>query len=164
MSSRLFQQIREKNGLAYTVYSSLSPFLDSGVFTVYAATSPSKVALCLRLIEEESKAVCEKLLSADDLRMAKESLKGTILLSADSVESRMTSLAMNELTFGRQIPLSETLATIDATTPEDLRRVARQMFKGDPIVTLLGPTPKKELRAKLRVQVPSRLPSGIRIG
>jgi predicted Zn-dependent peptidase len=157
MSSMLFQEIREKNGLAYTVYSSLSPFLDSGIFNIYAATSMGQVPLCLRLIEECVGKVTKDLLSADEITMAKENLKGTILLSADGVESRMSSLATNELSFGRYAPVSETIRMIEEVTPQDVRRLARRLFgDGKRSLACLGPRPSKSVRAKLRPEIPAR--------
>jgi len=123
MSSSLFQQIREKNGLAYTVYASFSPYIESGMLTVYAATQPSRAALCLKLIEEECSRLSKKPLSQRELDRIKENVKGTLLLASDSVESRMMSLGRNELYFGRAIPMQETVKGIDAITSEDLLRV-----------------------------------------
>lgn len=151
MSSALFQEIREKNGLAYTVYSSLSPFTDSGVFTVYAATAMAQVPLCLRLIEDCVVKLKRDLLSEEELQTIKDNLKGTILLSSDSVESRMSSIAKNEIFFGRYVPVDEVCKAIDAVTPQDVRRVARKLLKpGKSGVLALGPRPSRQVRAKLK--------------
>lgn len=151
MSSRLFQEIREKRGLAYTVYSSLTPFSDTGVFSVYAATGIAQAPVCLRLIEEAAQKVTEELLPETELRLIQENLKGTILLSSDGAESRMFSIARDEMIFGRYLPVEEMLAQIDAVTPEDIRRVARQYLgavrKG---IVLIGPKPPRSVRSRLR--------------
>ncbi|NDD92806.1 insulinase family protein, partial [bacterium] len=97
MSSALFQEIREKHALAYTVYSSLSPFLDSGILSVYSATLPARVPSCLKLIEETVMRLTKELLSEEQLKEIKDSMKGGILLSDDSVEARMSSMGRNEV-------------------------------------------------------------------
>jgi predicted Zn-dependent peptidase len=129
MSSTLFQEIREKNGLAYTVYSSLSPYVDTGVFSVYAATSPQKVGLCLKLIEKCLQDVMKKSLSQKELRLVQENLKGSILLSADSVESRMMSIAKNEMYLKQYLSIDEVCRRIDQVTPSELKRVAQSLFQ-----------------------------------
>jgi predicted Zn-dependent peptidase len=142
MSSQLYQEIREKKGLAYSVYSSLSAFKDSGVFSVYAATSMNQVGTCLRLIEESAYRLQRELLPASELKVIQDYLKGTILLSADSVENRMESIAKNEIFMGKYVSVDEVCKMIDAVTPQDLRRVARKFFK--PVRKMLKPIfPKK---------------------
>ena len=150
MSSVLFQEIREKNGLAYTVYSNLSPFLDSGLFTVYFATGMNQVPLCLKLVEESVRRLGTKILSEEELEKLKDNLKGTILLSSDSVESRMSSVGRHEMFFGRFISVDEVCREIDAVRPADIRRIARKIVSsGQPSVLALGPKPTAALRAKL---------------
>jgi predicted Zn-dependent peptidase len=150
MSSTLFQEIREKNGLAYTVYSSLSPYTDTGIFSIYAATQAAQVPLCLRLVEacvEQAKA---KPLKKTELEILKDNLKGTILLSSDSAESRMSSIARNELVFGRYISVDEVCAQVDAVTPEDIQRLAGKLFSDqERSILVLGPAPKRNALSKL---------------
>jgi predicted Zn-dependent peptidase len=149
MSSVLFQEIREKRGLAYTVYSNLSPFHDSGLFTVYVATGMNQVSMCLRLMQEAFSKTCKELLPESELQTVKDNLKGTILLSADSVESRMSSIARNELYFGKAFTVEEVCDRIDEVTPEELRRVARRLFQSDKQSLLaLGPRPSAAVRAR----------------
>lgn len=151
MSSRLFQEIREKRGLAYTVYSTLTPFQDSGVFSVYAATGVAHAPLCVRLIEEAAATVRDELITRAELRLLQENLKGTILLSSDSAESRMFGIARNEMIFGRAVPIREMLAEIDAVTPEDIRQVARRYLGQDRKgILLVGPKPAASVLARLR--------------
>ncbi|OFZ53107.1 MAG: hypothetical protein A2428_03385 [Bdellovibrionales bacterium RIFOXYC1_FULL_54_43] len=150
MSSSLFQEIREKKGLAYTVYSSLSPFMDSGVFSIYAATGPNQVPVCLRLIEECVERMKRNLLSDEELRTVKDNIKGTILLSSDSVESRMSSIAMNEIFFGKYMGVDEVCAQIDAVTTDDVRRLARKLLRGERRSLLfVGPKPTRQMLSKL---------------
>jgi predicted Zn-dependent peptidase len=144
MSSTLFQEIREKEGLAYTVYSSLTPFFDSGVFAIYAATRASEVSLCIELIEKCVSQIKNKTLTKKQLDLVKENLKGTVILSSESVESRMTSIAKNEIYFGEYMSVAEVCRQIDAVTPADLRRVAETLFKTqDRSILALGPKPLK---------------------
>ncbi len=149
MSSSLFQEIREKNGLAYTVYSSLSPFVDSGVFSIYAATQLEQVPLCLSLVEECIQKVKKKGLSRSDLRMIQDNLKGTILLSSDCVESRMSSIAKNEIFLGRYVSVKEVCKEVERVTAQDIQRVANQLFCQDKrSVFALGPKPTPKIARK----------------
>jgi predicted Zn-dependent peptidase len=161
MSSALFQEIREKHGLAYTVYSSFSQFIDSGVFYVYAATGANQVPLCLKLIEECIQKLKTDLLSAEELKSIQDNLVGTILLSNDSVESRMSSIARNEIYFGKYASAEEICKMVYAVKPEDLRRLARKLLKGeDRSILALGPKPSrgvmKKLKSKYKIAFPAR--------
>lgn len=150
MSSTLFQEIREKNGLAYTVYSSLAPYTDTGIFSIYAATNASQVPLCLKLVEECVRQVKDKPLKKKELETIKDNLKGTILLSADSAESRMSSIARNELVFGRYVSVEEVCKQVDAVTPEDLQRLAHKLFADEQrSVLVLGPKPSQAVLKKM---------------
>lgn len=151
MSSSLFQEIREKNGLAYSVYSNLSPFVDSGVFSIYAATGMKQIPLCLKLIEKCIEQIKSKPMPLQELRMIQDNLIGTVLLSSDSVESRMSSIAKNDIFLGRYFPLEETCKQIKAVKPEDLRRMALQLFQNDRrSVFALGPKPSPRVLGGLR--------------
>ncbi len=152
MSSSLFQEIREKNGLAYTVYSSLSPFIDSGVFSIYAATQLEQVPLCLRLVEECIQKVKNKGLSKADLRMIQDNLKGTILLSSDCVESRMSSIAKNEIFLERYVSVKEVCREIERVTIADVQRVAGQLFENSRrSIFALGPKPSLKIAKKFGI-------------
>lgn len=161
MSSALFQEIREKNGLAYTVYSSLTPFMDSGVFSIYAATGLNQVPLCLRLVEECVDRLKRNFLTEDELEVIKNNLKGTILLSSDSVESRMSSIAKNEIFLGKYVPVDEVCKLIDEVTPQDIRRVARKLLReGRRSIFALGPKPTRQLLGKMKSSVPWKIFKG----
>ena len=146
MSSALFQEVREKHALAYTVYSCLSPLSDSGIFSIYCATNVNQVPLCLKLIEKCLSRLRKKELSKAELRTVKNNLKGTLLLSTDSVESRMSRIARNELFLGQEMTTEEVCRRIDQVTPNDLKRLANQLFQeGKASVLALGPKPKGKL-------------------
>lgn len=140
MSSRLFQEIREKRGLAYAVYSFVSSYSDTGLIGVYVGVDKSNTADVISLIVKEMKRLKEAPIDSSELSNAKEHLKGGIFLSAESTDNQMTRLAHNEINFGRHIPLEELTAHIDAVTAEDIMSLARDLFK-DKSVTLaiLGP-------------------------
>jgi predicted Zn-dependent peptidase len=151
MSSSLFQEIREKNGLAYTVYSNLSPFVDSGVFSIYAATSPEQTALCLKLIEKCVTQVKKKPLSKKELTLIQNNLKGTILLSSDNAESRMCSIAKNEIFLREYISPEDVCRQIDRVTPEQIQRVAHELFQNKHrSIFALGAKPNAKVMKELK--------------
>lgn len=129
MSSRLFQKIREERGLAYTVYSAVNAFLDTGVLMVYAATSPSRAREVLGLVLQELAELRDQGPTPQELEVAKEHLKGSLMLSLESTSSRMSNLARQEIYFGRQFTLGEVLAGLEAVTVEAVHEVSRQLFR-----------------------------------
>ena len=140
MSSRLFQNIREKQGLAYAVFSELTPYSDAGMMTVYAGTAADTVGQVIDLTIQEFRALKEALVTEEELRRSKNHLKGSLMLSLESTSSRMSNLARQELYFGRFYSLDEILAGIEAVTREELQSLARQYLQSDQIaVTVLGP-------------------------
>jgi len=139
MSSRLFQNIREKQGLAYTVFSDLSPYRDAGMFSVYAGTSRENARQVVKMVMAEFRRMKEELVSEDELRRAKDYLKGSMLLSLEYTGARMSNLARQELYFGRFITLDEIGEAVERVTPDDLQQLARLLFIPDRIaVTVLG--------------------------
>ena len=139
MSSRLFQNVREKRGLAYAVFSGLSAYRDAGSFTIYAGCSNDAVGEVIDLVVEELRGVKQTPVPAAELQRAKDHLKGSLMLSLENTASRMSHLARQEIYFDRQFGLDETLQGIDAVTPEDLQRVAADLFKTDSLAaTVLG--------------------------
>jgi predicted Zn-dependent peptidase len=140
MSSRLFQNIREKRGLAYAVFSTLSSFRDAGCLSIYAGTATERAAEVVQLIVEEFRRLKETPLSDEELQRAKDYLKGSLLLSLESTMSRMSNLARLEMCFGRYISLDETAAEVDAVTTDAVLAVARELFATDRLaLTVLGP-------------------------
>ena len=140
MSSRLFQNIREKQGLAYAVFSELTPYSDAGMMTVYAGTASETVGQVIDLTIQELRALKESPVTEEELRRSKNHLKGSLMLSLESTSSRMSNLARQELYFGRFFSLDEILAGIEAVTREELQALAQQYFQTDLIAaTVLGP-------------------------
>jgi predicted Zn-dependent peptidase len=146
MSSRLFQEIREKRGLVYEVSSFLTPYRDAGQFGIYAGTGREHVKETLRLIRQETDRVCSDLLSERELRSAKEMLKGHFLLGMESTDNRMTSLAKSELCFGRQRTAEEIVEKIEAVSSEAVRTLAAGMFRPAALsIAALGPVREEDL-------------------
>ena len=144
MSSRLFQEIREKAALAYSVECDFIPFSDSGVFTVYLATAPKSLKQCLAILARELQHLKETPLSEQELNLVKGQLKGTILLCADQMETRQESLGRNEVVFGRYVPVEEIIEEIERVTPQRIQKLAQNVFvKGrESIVTLSRNKPR----------------------
>ncbi len=139
MSSRLFQNIREKRGLAYSVYSDLSLYQDSGALLVGAATSLAKTEEVLQLTVKEFRRLKKTPVTDEELRRAKDQLKGSLMLSLESTSSRMANLARQHLYFGRFFELDEILESIEAVTPDDIQQIARDSFQSDQLaLTILG--------------------------
>jgi len=144
MSSRLFQEIREKRGLAYNVYSFNASYVDSGMVGVYAGVSPDKLTECLDVTQHELERLCEHGVDKETLDEAKAFTKGNILLASESVDSQMARLASSEFHFGRQLPMDEVVAQIESVTIEEIRTVAEMAFSQKPAVAVLGPDPSEE--------------------
>jgi predicted Zn-dependent peptidase len=139
MSSRLFQNIREKQGLAYSVFSELNPYRDTGCLAVYAGTSPAAARQVIDSILEQFRLLKQEPVPADELQRAKDHLKGSLLLGMESTASRMANLARQEIYFQRQIPIEEMLERIERVTAEDVQLCARELFDPKQIaLTMLG--------------------------
>ena len=139
MSSRLFQNVREKRGLAYAVFSGLSAYRDAGSFTIYAGCSNEAVGEVIDLVVEELRGMKSVAVPDAELRRAKDHLKGSLMLSLENTASRMSHIARQEIYFERQFGLDETLQGIERITPDDVRRVATELFKdGSLAATVLG--------------------------
>jgi predicted Zn-dependent peptidase len=139
MSSRLFQNVREKRGLAYAVFSGLSAYRDAGAFTIYAGCSNEAVGEVLDLCVEELRGVKHGEVPATELQRSKDHLKGSLMLSLENTASRMSHLARQEIYFDRQFGLDETLVGIEKVTAADVQRVAADLFQnGSLSATVLG--------------------------
>jgi predicted Zn-dependent peptidase len=139
MSSRLFQNVREKRGLAYAVFSGLSAYRDAGSFTVYAGCSNEAVSQVIDLVVEELRGIRLSEVPAAELQRSKDHLKGSLMLSLENTASRMSHLARQEIYFDRQFGLDETLQGVERVTPADVQRVAADVFKGGSLsATVLG--------------------------
>ena len=141
MSSRLFQNIREKRGLAYSVFSGLSAYRDAGNLTIYAGCANEAVGEVIDLSVEELKTMKRAPVAESELRRAKDHLKGSLMLSLENTASRMSHLARQEIYFDRHFGLDETLAGVEAVSADDIQRVARDLFSnGSLAATVVGPS------------------------
>ncbi len=140
MSSRLFQNVREKRGLAYSVFSGLSAYRDAGSLTIYAGCAADRVEEVVDLCVSELRALKQAALPPQELRRAKDHLKGSLMLSLENTASRMSHLARQEIYFERHFGLDETLAGVERVTAADVQRVASDLFaNGALAATVLGP-------------------------
>ncbi|HEU4488917.1 MAG TPA: pitrilysin family protein [Actinomycetota bacterium] len=140
MSSRLFQEVREKRGLAYAVYSYSSMFADTGTFAVYAGTTPQNAHTVMDIIASELAAVAEDGITPAELERAKGHLRGALVLSSEDPGSRMNRLGRQQLGLGEIIPLDELIARFEALEIEQLKRVAGEILgAGSPHITVVGP-------------------------
>jgi predicted Zn-dependent peptidase len=128
MSSRLFQNIREKQGLAYAVYSELAMYRDTGCMAIYAGTAVETASQVIDSIVKELRELKENLVPAEELRRAKDNLKGSFMLGLESTSSRMGNLARQELYFRRFFTLDEMLESIEAVNAEQVQQIAQEFF------------------------------------
>jgi predicted Zn-dependent peptidase len=139
MSSRLFQNVREKRGLAYAVFSGLSAYRDAGSFTIYAGCANEAVGEVVDLVVEELRGIKQAAVPEAELQRAKDHLKGSLMLSLENTASRMSHLARQEIYFDRQFGLDETLLGIERVTAAEVQRVAADLFRdGALAATVLG--------------------------
>lgn len=149
-SSRLFQQIREDRGMAYSVFSFHSAYLDSGMFGIYAGTSPEHVRDVVQLIYDICDDTAEKGLTESELKKGKEQVKGSMMLSLESTSSRMSRLGKNELVLGRDVSLDETIAGINAVTSEDIKRVAERILNQPFAIAAVGPVEETDFTSFMK--------------
>ena len=139
MSSRLFQTIREERGMAYSIYSDLNPYRDTGTLCVYAGTSSGKALEVIDLVLEELRKLKQEPLGADELKRAKDQLKGNILMGLESSSSRMANLARQEMYFHQFVTAEEVIARIDTVDAAQIQAMAQGLFRPESVaVTLLG--------------------------
>jgi predicted Zn-dependent peptidase len=139
MSSRLFQNVREKRGLAYAVFSGLSAYRDAGSMTIYAGCANDAIGELIDVVVVELKRIKDEVLPGSELRRAKDHLKGSLMLNLESTSSRMSHLARQEIYFDRQFGLDETLEGVERVTLDDVQRVARDLLRdGGLAATVLG--------------------------
>ncbi len=136
LSSRLFQEIREQRGLAYSVYSYHSTYADTGLFAVYAGTNPAKTDEVIKCIREQVNILKSKGISEEELRRTKAQIKGNLFLGLESVSSIMSRLGKTELTFGRVKTAEETVEELEKVTTEDVARVMNRLWLKDKISIL----------------------------
>ena len=139
MSSRLFQEVREERGLAYSVYSATSLYSDSGLLMVYAGTAPTRVAEVLSVIDDQVAALLADGVTDQELTVAKGYLEGSLLLGLEDSGSRMGRLGRSELSRGEVVPVDEHVARIRAVTSADVTRVVRRVLAGPRSLAIVGP-------------------------
>jgi predicted Zn-dependent peptidase len=140
MSSRLFQEVREKRGLAYAVYSFISAHVDTGMFGVYLAVSPGQALEAVGLVAEEIRKLTRRSVDPAELNGAVEYTKGNLLLASESADNQMVRIAQNEIHFQAEIPLETVIERIESVRPEDLLQLAGDLFPpAGMVLTLLGP-------------------------
>ena len=148
VSSRLFQEVREKRGLVYSIYSFLSGYSDVGTITVYAGTRAKEVPRVVELVCREITRINRTGIDRKELARAKNQMKGSLMLSLESSHSRMSKLAKDELIYGSRTSLEDMLAQIDRVTPDQIHAVGRQLFTMDRLaITGLGPISSRALHA-----------------
>ena len=140
MSSRLFQEIREKRGLAYAVYSFISSHVDTGMCGVYLGVDPKHARKTTLLILNEINRLATEAVEAAELSGAIEYTKGSLMLASESTDNQMVRTAQNEIHFGRNISLEEVLEKVESVTPDDILDLAGQLFGRNQMgLTMLGP-------------------------
>jgi predicted Zn-dependent peptidase len=142
MSSRLFQNIRERQGLAYSIYSDLNPYRDTGCLAVYAGTSLASASKVVQSVVKEFRSLKAEPVPEEELKRSKAQLKGSLMLSLESSTARMSNLARQEMYFDRFYDLDELIEKIEAVSADDLTNLANEFFKTESVaVTVLGNLP-----------------------
>jgi predicted Zn-dependent peptidase len=146
VSSRLFQEIREKRGLAYSIYSCVSSYSDGGTWSIYAGTRPSEAPRVVELVMRELRRLCMNGIRRDELTRAKTQMKGGVVLGLESTSSRMGKLAKDELHHGRRVSLDEVMAGIDRVSETQVLELGRALFDRRCLsVAALGPVSRRSL-------------------
>ncbi|MBN2319998.1 MAG: insulinase family protein, partial [Acidobacteria bacterium] len=147
--SRLFYEIRERRALAYSVYTFMDAFADTGGLGVYAACSPSNVLETLTVLREQLRRIAEEPISLRELKDLREQLRGNLLLSLENTSTHMWRMIQHETYLRRHPTLAASLAEIEALTRKDIQTVARQLFLEQPLVmAAIGPIDKKQERLR----------------
>jgi predicted Zn-dependent peptidase len=151
MSSRLFQEVRERQGLAYSVHSGVQAFTDTGLMYVYAATDEKNFSKVLKSILKELRDVKKHGVTEEELRRSKDHLKGSLMLSLESTSSRMNRLAKHELHLGSFLTIDDMLASIDGVRHDEVQALVSQVIdEAQLALTTLGPLDRRNLPAELR--------------
>ncbi len=152
LSSRLFQQVREMRGLAYSVYSAVDTFSDSGALSIYAACLPERFGEVVRVTTDVLESVARDGITESEWRIARGSMRGGLVLGLEDSGSRMNRIGRSELNYGEHRTIEETLARIDAVTLEEVNAVARKLLTRPFGGAVLGPqTSKRSLPQPLRI-------------
>ncbi|MGH9188448.1 MAG: M16 family metallopeptidase [Acidimicrobiales bacterium] len=149
MASRLFQEIREKRGLVYSVYSYRAAYLETGAFAVYAGTAPERAVEVLGLIDAELDRLCQEDISDRELALAKGHIKGSLALSLEDSGGRMTRLGRSQLVNGEVLSFDELVARTDAVSQSDVRRVVERVVAGERSLAVVGPFREADFTARV---------------
>jgi len=149
MSSRLFQEVRERRGLAYSVYSYATQFAGAGTFGVYAGCQPKRVREVLAILREELGKVAERGLTDEEVTRGKGQLRGGLVLGLEDTGSRMSRIGKSELTYGEHITVTDLLSRIDAVTPEQIRELAHDLLDQPMCLAVVGPFKDADLEGVL---------------
>ena len=150
MSSRLFQEIREKRGLAYAVYSFSALYQDTGEFAVYAGTRPSNAEEVIRLVQTEVQRIAEEGVSPEELDRVRQAVKGHLVLGLEATRARMSRLGKNEVTGGEILSADEVMERFDSVTMDDLRRVSADVLSDEKVLAVIGPFTTEQLEPLLQ--------------
>ncbi|MEV0588152.1 pitrilysin family protein [Nonomuraea sp. NPDC050310] len=149
MSSRLFQEIREKRGLAYSTYSYTSAYADTGQFGIYAGCLPSKIDEVLKICRDEVARVVDQGLDADEVARGKGQMRGGLVLGLEDTGSRMSRIGKNELVYDELLSVDEVLARIEAVTPDEISEVARDVLSRPLALAVIGPYGDKDFSSAI---------------
>ncbi len=146
MSSRLFQEVREQNALAYSIYSYVTSYRDTGLLTVYAGTDPANALEVARLVMKELRKIKEEGITAAEELRVKNQIKGSLILSLESSNSHMSRIARQEIYFGKYLSMDDIIKGVEKVTADEVQRLARQLFAPENLaLTLLGPLHKTDV-------------------
>jgi predicted Zn-dependent peptidase len=150
MSSRLFQEVRERQGLVYSIYSGAQAYRDTGALYIYAATEGANFSKMLKAVLKELRALKKGGVTAEELARTKEHLKGSLMLSLESTSSRMNRLAKHEMHFGSYLTMDAMLAAIDTVRIEELQALIGDLLDEDQLTLVtLGPLDRRNLPREL---------------
>ena len=139
MSSRLFQEVREKRGLAYSVYSYTSQYADTGLFGIYVGCQPTRVDEVIAICRDQLSLLADKGLTQEELDRGKGQMRGSLVLGLEDTSSRMSRLGKGELVYGELLSVDEVIARIDAVTLDDVRDIAQDLLAGELALAVIGP-------------------------
>jgi predicted Zn-dependent peptidase len=146
MSSRLFQEVREQNALAYSIYSYVTTYRDTGLLTVYAGTDPANALQAIRLIMKEILKIRDEGITAAEETRLKNQIKGNLVLSLESSSSHMSRIARQEMYFGKYFSVDDIIKGVDKVTAADVQRLAQQFFKRENLsLSILGPLSRTDV-------------------
>jgi predicted Zn-dependent peptidase len=146
MSSRLFQEVREQNALAYSIYSYVTAYRDTGLLTIYAGTDPANTLQAIQLIVKELKKIRDEGITPAEEMRVKNQLKGNLVLSLESSNSHMSRIARQEIYFGKYLSFDDTIKAVDKLTAEQIKRIAQQLFTRESLsLSILGPFNKADV-------------------